>query len=75
MSTTEKPRPNTTFVVTPTFMIFFQLDDNSNEINDDVTSHYDDLDKEEILGPSAVTTTEYTIEIEDDADTKDTLGI
>ena len=56
--------------------MFFQQDDGSNEIN--TTSYYDaDLDytEEETIEQSGVTTTEYTIEPTENADSKDTLGI
>ena len=65
---------------TTTLPTFFQQDDKSNEINttDETTSYYDaDLDyiEEETIGQSGVTTTEYTIEPTENADSKDTLGI
>ena len=54
--------------------MFFQQDDGSNEINttDETTSYYD---AEETIEQSGVTTTEYTIEPTENADSKDTLGI
>ena len=60
--------------------MFFQQDDGSNEINttDETNSYYDaDLDytEEETIEQSGVTTTEYTIEPTENADSKDTLGI
>ena len=55
--------------------MFFQQDDGSNEINttDETTSYYDA--EEETIEQSGVTTTEYTIEPTENADSKDTLGI
>ena len=60
--------------------MFFQQDDGSNETNttDETNSYYDaDLDytEEETIEQSGVTTTEYTIEPTENADSKDTLGI
>ena len=60
---------------TPTSIMFFQQDDGSNEINtmDETISYYDA--EEETIEQSGVTTTEYTIEPTENADSKDTLGI
>ena len=49
--------------------MFFQQDDGSNEINTT------DETEEETIEQSGVTTTEYTIEPTENADSKDTLGI
>ena len=80
-STTLTPEPaNEPKTTTPTSIMFFQQDDGSNEINttDETNSYYDaDLDytEEETIEQSGVTTTEYTIEPTENADSKDTLGI